>query len=340
MRPTRSLGGRILLAVLVCTLAVAALAWGAQGDKEKAKENARGWLGIYIQNIDQDLKESENLPSTDGIYVVGVMKDSPAKKAGLQKGDVILQFDGHNAKSVRSLTADIEDCQPGESKTIVIQRDGDKKTLSVVVGKGESEDEFTWTEDDNPTPLPDWGDMRMPDAPRAFAFSLGELSNSRIGVSLYELSDQLADYFGAKDGGALINEVIKDGPADKAGLKAGDVIVQVDHKPVKDVSAIRRAIQKKDGGDVATVTVLRRGNEEKTVDVTVEESESWSGVGDNHFFRVQPRNAHPLPGDQMAPAMRRAQRAMRDSNQDLREEMNKLREELNQLKKELREKGN
>ncbi|MBI5867427.1 MAG: PDZ domain-containing protein [candidate division Zixibacteria bacterium] len=308
MRPTRSLGGRILLAVLVCTLAAAALAWGAQGDKEKVR----------------------------------VMKDSPAKKAGLQKGDVILQFDGHNAKSVRSLTADIEDCEPGESKTIVIQRDGDKKTLSVVVGKGESEDEFTWTEDVTPPPpgVPDMGEMRLPDAPRAFAFSLGELSNSRIGVSLYELSDQLADYFGAKDGGALINEVIEDGPAAKAGLKAGDVIVQVDHKSVKDVSAVRRAIQKKDGGDVATVTVLRRGNEEKTVDVTVEESESWSGVGDNRFFRVQPRNAHPLPGDQMAPAMRRAQRAMRDSNSDLREEMKQLREELNQLKKELREKGN
>lgn len=336
MKLTRSLGGQILLAVLICTLAAGSLALGAKGDKEK--DNAKGWLGIYIQNIDQDLKESENLPSTDGIYVVGVMKDSPAKKAGLQKGDVILQFDGHNAKSVRSLTADIEDCEPGESKTIVIQRDGDKKTLSVVVGKGESEDEFTWTEDVTPPGVPDMGEMMLPDAPRAFAFSLGELSNSRIGVSLYELSDQLADYFGAKNGGVLINEVIEDGPAAKAGLKAGDVIVQVDHKPVKDVSAVRRAIQKKDGGDIATVTVMRRGNEEKTVDVTVEESETWSGVGDNRFFRVRPRNANPLPGEP-APAMRRAQRAYRDANQDLREMMKELREELDALKKELREKG-
>ncbi len=337
MKSTLSLAGRLLLAILIVSLAVTSVASGAS---EQKRDDSKGWLGIYIQKIDQDLKESEKLPSTEGIYVVGVMKDSPAKKAGVLKGDVILQFDGREVKSVRGLTRDIEDCKPGDTKTLVIQRDGDKKTVKIAIGEGSSEGEFSWTDDGSIAPLPEIPDIDMvpPDQPHASAFSLGQLSNSRVGVALYEVSDQLAEYFGAKNGGALINEVIKDGPADKAGLKAGDVIVQVDHKPVEDVADIRKKIQKKDGGDVATITVLRRGNEEKTVDVTVEESDTWSGIGDHRFFRARPYTARPMPGEP-GPAMRRAQRAFRGSQEDLREEMDKLREEMDALRKELREKG-
>ena len=337
MKLKLSPGRWLLLAILVVSLVSTSVAFGAKAPKGS---NLKGWLGIYIQEIDEDLKESENLPSTEGVYVVGVQEDSPAEKAGVQKGDVILEFAGRNAKSVRSLTGDIEDCKPGDTKTVVIQRDGDKKTINVVIGKSSPEREFSWTEE-GVAPLPPGHpdfDVDPPGAPRAYGFSLGQLSNSRIGVSLYELSGQLADYFGAKSGGALINEVIKDGPADKAGLKAGDVIVQVDHKPVENVADIRQRIQEKEGGDKATITVLRRGSEERTVDVTVEESDTWSGIGGHRFFRARPRAARPMPRDQ-GPAMRRAPRAFRDSQQDLREEMNKLREEMEALKKELKEKG-
>ena len=336
MKSQLSPGGRLLMALAIVLLASGVVTHNAGA----ADGRDQGWVGIYIQGIDTDLKESENLPSTEGVYVVEVLKDSPAQKAGVQKGDVILQFGDQTARSVRGLTRDIERCKPGDTKTLVIQRDGDKKTIKVVIGKDTSEEEFSWTEEGGPTSPPDLPELGVtpPDLPHAYAFSLGQLSNSRIGVSLYELSDQLADYFGAKNGGALINEVVKDGPADKAGLQAGDVIVQVDHKPVENVADIRQRIQKKDGGDVATITVLRKGNEERTVDVTVEESDTWSGIGDNRFFRARPHTARPLPGDQ-AHAMRRAQRAFRGSQQDLREEMDKLRQELDALKKELREKG-
>ena len=337
MRSALSRRGRILLAILIAAIALTAIGARSQAAGD---DDPSGWVGVYIQTIDQDLKESENLPSTDGVYVVGVVKNSPAKKAGLLKGDVILQFDGREAKSVRGLTRDIEGCKPGDTKTLVIQRDGDKKTVTIIIGTAEAEKEFSWTQDGVapfPPGHPDF-DVDPPGTPRAYGFSLGQLSNSRIGVSLYELSDQLAGYFGAKDGGALINEVIKDGPADKAGLKAGDVIVQVDHKPVEDVADIRKKIQKKDGGDVATITVLRRGNEEKTVDVTVEESDTWSGIGDHPLFRARPYTARPMPGERGS-AMRQAPRASRGSQQDLREEMDKLREEMDALKKKLEEKG-
>jgi serine protease Do len=322
-------------------LAIALLASGALAPSSRAADGRdQGWVGIYIQGIDADLKESENLPSIEGVYVVDVLKDSPAQKAGLQKGDVILQFGDQTAKSVRGLTRDIERCKPGDAKTLVIRRDGAEKTVTVVIGKGSSAKEFFWADEGepvSPSDDPDF-DVEVPDPPHVYGFSLGQLSNSRIGVSLYELSDQLAEYFGAKDGGALINEVVKDGPADKAGLQAGDVIVQVDHKPVENVADIRQRIQKKDGGDIATITVLRKGNEERTVDVTVEESDTWSGIGDNRFFRVRPHAANRLMDD-LRPAMRKAQRAFRGSQQDLREEMDKLRQELDELRKELREKG-
>ena len=116
-----------------------------------------------------------------------------------------------------------------------------------------------------------------PRAPRAYGFSTGHLSTAHIGVSLYELSEQLADTYDVK-GGALINEVVEDSPAEEAGLKAGDVIVKMDGKRVDDISEIREAIQDKDEDETIGVTVLRDGSE-KTFDVGIEESNTWTGIG-------------------------------------------------------------
>ncbi len=340
--------GRWSLALAVMALLTAGVARGAtEQGQEKAKEKSKGWLGVAIQEIDRDLMESEKLSSTEGVYVIEVAKGSPADKAGIEKGDVILRFGEQDINSARSLTRNVERSEPGESKTVVIERDRHKKDIKVVVGEDKNSDEDVIAEEWEMPDLSD-PDAIAPDPPldppHAFAFSLGQLSTPRIGVSLYELSDQLADYFGAKDGGVLINEVVKDGPAAKVGLQAGDVIVNVDHRPVGSVADVRQRVQKKHEGDKVTVTVLRRGNEEKTVDVAIEESDTWSGV-DRRFFRANPRAARPLPREDDF-ARRETRRALRDAMQahgasqmDLRQEVAKLREEMDALKKQLKEKG-
>ena len=318
--------------------------------KTQANPDSDGWLGVVIQNIDKDLQESEGLPSTDGVFVIDVVDGSPAEKAGLERGDVILDFNGKEARSVRRLTREIEWAKPGDEVQMVVLKDGkEKKTLAVTIGEDKDRPtewsffgpgDMDWVSPPNAPDAP-----TPPTAPHAWTFSLGQLTGNHIGVSLYDLSDQLAKHYGAPDGGALINEVVEDSPAEKAGLEAGDVIVKMDGKAVEDVDEIREAIADKDEGDKIAVTVLRNGSE-KTFDVGIEESDTWSGVGD---LRVRPRGRSPrvfnfTPNwDDARQQYREAIRDYRDNQgewrDELQEQLRDLRDQLRDLKKELREKG-
>ena len=309
-----------------------------------AKSKGNGWLGIYLQNIDEDLMASEGLPSTDGVMVVDVVEDSPAEKAGIKRGDVILAYDGEDTRSANRLTRLVERTEPGQEKQLVVLRDGKKEEIAVTLGDEDDQLESAFFGDgDFHVELPD-----VPAPPRAYTFSLGNISTSRIGVSLYELSDQLAKHYGAVDGGALINEVVEESPAEKAGLRAGDVIVKMDGEPVGDVDEIREAIQDKEEGETIAVTVLRDGTE-SSFDVEVEESSTWSGIGDNRFFaprspgvrpfRWQSRDNWSDARESMREALRESRGANSEWREELQEAMKELREEMRELKKELQEKG-
>ncbi|HUU46227.1 MAG TPA: PDZ domain-containing protein [Acidobacteriota bacterium] len=343
--------------VAIASVLVAGRAQAGDGD---------GWLGVYIQSVDEDLADAEDLESTEGVAITRVIKDSPAEKAGLERGDIILEYDGKKARSVRRLTRMIDLSDPGERIEIVVRRDGKDKTVVVEIG-----------EDDEDLIISDFGDLfidmpkinmpriripeidinvprapralrahRAPRAPSVYSFSTGQLSTAHIGVSLYELSEQLAETYGVK-GGALINEVSEDGPAEKAGLKAGDVIVKMDGKRVDDVSEIREAIQDKDEDEKIEVTVLRDGSE-KSFDVGIEESYTWSGVGTPkaHSFSWT-THGHDSNDDwddeDWTEDYRDAMRDYRDSykesrddwRKELREAMKELREELDDLREEL-----
>jgi membrane-associated protease RseP (regulator of RpoE activity) len=326
-----------LIAVVPFVLVL--VAW--QGD---AKAKGDGYLGVYIQDIDDDLMDAEDLPSTDGVLVTGIVDKSPAEKAGLERGDVILLFDGKDVRSVRRLTRMIEWADPDEEKALVILRDGTKRDVVVTIGEQDDDWSYSYFGDgDFHVEVPD-----VPSPPRAYTFSLGQVSTSRIGVSLYELSDQLAEHYGAEDGGALINEVMEDSPAEKAGLRAGDVIVRVDNDEVEDIEEIREAIQDKEEGETIAVTVIRDGRE-MSVDCEVEESNTWSGMGDmrshsdwsRHFApqRWEIRSGQREARDAIREALRESRGGMNEWREELEDAMKELRQELRDLKKELNEKG-
>ncbi len=332
--------------ILILALVPLVLALSVVGSQAKRGNN--GWLGVYIQNIDKDLMESEDLPSTDGVLVTEVIKDSPAEKAGLERGDVILLYDDKDISSVNQLTRMIERTDPGEKKNLSILRDGSKDKIAVTIGKDDNDMDFSFYGDHSFHFTPD-----APVPPRAYTFSLGNVSTSRIGVSLYELSDQLAKHFGADDGGALINEVMEDSPAEKAGLKAGDIIVKMDGEKVGDVDEVREAIQDKDEGETVAVTVLRDGKE-SNFDVKVEESNTWSGIGDHQFFSPRTKDVRGFRWnsrndwnsemrDNIRESLRESLRDARDGagewREELQESMKELRQEMRELKKELKEKG-
>jgi serine protease Do len=241
-----------------------------------------GFLGVYAENISRENMGRYHVSTVRGVGVTRVVKDSPAEKAGLRKDDVILSLDGENVSSVRKLNRLVSEMAPDQSVRVSFSRAGAEQEVTATVGKRsnqsfasdmfpEGSKVWKWEGADPKTfkwegPLLNRGDLF--DNNGGFSFSL---SNSRrIGVSTMQLTKQLADYFGIAGGkGVLVTAVTDDGPAAKAGVKAGDVITAVDGEAVDSSGDISRVINSKKEGDV-TLTIVRNKSQQ-TIRVTPRE---------------------------------------------------------------------
>lgn len=228
-----------------------------------------GFLGVYAENITRENMGRYHLSQVRGVGVTQVVKDSPAEKAGLRKDDVILRLDGENITSVRKLNRIVSEIAPDQSVRVNFSRGGAEQEITATIGKRENQsmvgaDLFgrepkVWKWEGDPKGFKWEGPMFQGDG---FGNKDGDLTfvlgnSRRIGVSTMELSKQLADFFGIADGkGVLVTSVTEDGPAAKAGVKAGDVITAIDGEAVDSPGDISRAINRKKEGDVA-LTVIR-----------------------------------------------------------------------------------
>ena len=257
-----------------------------------------GYLGVYAENISRQNMGRYHLNSPRGVGITQVIPGSPAEKAGLKKDDVILRLDGENITSVRKLNRLVAEIAPDQSVRVTVSRGGSEQELTATIGK---RDNFSsaqglwrgeprvWKWEGDPKAFKDLGKdfknfkFEMP-LMEKFDFDFGKdgdltflLSNSRrIGVSTMSLNKQLADYFGIADGkGVLVTSVTEDGPAAKAGVKAGDVITAIDGEAVDSPGDISRAINRKKEGNV-TLTVIRNKSQQ-TFSVTPTEGGGLSG---------------------------------------------------------------
>jgi membrane-associated protease RseP (regulator of RpoE activity) len=272
-----------LVAVAVAAPAVgAALAPTAHGQTRVARApgsraleilTGGSRIGVSIRDVeDGDTKNPNGVNA--GVVVEEVSTDSAAEKAGIRKGDVIVEFDGERVRSVRQLTRLVQETAPGRTVSAILQRDGQRTTVSVTP-RDDSSFSFRGLED-----LGDWGrEFRYRVAPRAtppappappnaptppappsppmgwdFDGMLGRAG--RLGISIDSLSPQLAEYFGTKDG-VLVTSVSDDSVAAKAGLKAGDVITSFNGGTVSEPQDLRRRLQNLDDGDEFTIGVIR-----------------------------------------------------------------------------------
>lgn len=224
-------------------------------------------IGVSIREVDEgDSKSAKG--ATAGVVVEDVSTDSPASKAGIRKGDVIVEFDGEKVRSVRQLTRLVQETPAGRSVPAVLLREGQRTPVTVTPADG---GRFSFEGLDD---LADWGrefKYRIaprivtppappappnPPTPPSFVFD-GLLNRAtRLGISIDSLSPQLAQYFGTKDG-VLVTSVTDDSPAAKAGLKAGDVITGFNGNTVGDPSELRRRIQSLGDGDEFTIAAMR-----------------------------------------------------------------------------------
>ena len=266
-----ALGGAALLAAAM-TLASPAVR-AEDNDKGEKQKDVRivkiigggPRLGAVVEEVE---------PPARGALVKSVQDNTPAAKAGLKSGDVIVQFDGEGVRSTAQLRRLVEETPTGRPVNIEVNRGSGKETLTATLerGKGARVD----VEGDGP-----WADMvppRPPEPPEApeppdfrnFTFHShpgGPGGPRKLGIRFQEISGQLAQYFGlSSDEGILVVHVEADSAAAKAGMKAGDVVLKIDGKNVADERDLRRAVDALEPGKDASVTVQRAG---KPVDLKV-----------------------------------------------------------------------
>lgn len=309
----------VALAAVIVTALILTPAYA--GKYSKAKDSA-AWLGVYMQDIDKDMAEAFDLNTEDGVLIDDVIDDSPAEDAGMRKGDVIVKFDGEDIRNSEELSNAVAKHEPGDEVQVAVLRDGDEKTFDVNLGKSRSmRDTYTFNSPSSKC----FGNSGNN------SWSFFSDDGGYLGVSTIELSEQLADYFGAKTG-VLVSEVEEDSPAAAAGLKAGDIIVKVEDKFVDTPSELRDVIRDYNKGDKVNIEVFRKGSTETLVaelDET-EGSQSWGGV-DPLILNIP--NIPNIPGIHQYDD----QSGKFDEDMDqLREEMQQLKEELGQLKEKLK----
>lgn len=238
-----------------------------------------GFLGVYAENINRENMSRYHLNQVRGVGVTQIVKDSPAEKAGLRKDDVILRIDGENVNSVRKLNRLVSEMAPDHSVRLTVSRGGSEQEVTATIGKRNNSsmvrdlltgDPKIWKWEG-----PVFGREGLANNDGDLTFFLG--NSRRIGVSTMELTKQLADYFGIAGGkGVLVTSVTEDGPAAKAGVRAGDVITAIDGEAVDSPGDISRVINRKKEGDV-TLTVIRN-KAQQTIRVTPKEGGGFSGT--------------------------------------------------------------
>jgi serine protease Do len=241
--------------------------------------DGNGYLGIAPENVNKENMSRYGLSAPRGVGISNVSENSPAAKAGLKKGDVILEFDNEPVTSTRKLLRLVGESAPEQSVRLTISRNGSEQHVNVTLGERENVSRAFRAA----TPPPDLnGYFRVnppnapnaPNAPRAWgnapeAFAFGFGNNRRIGVTTTQLTKQLADFFGVSGGrGVLISSITDNGPASKAGLRAGDVITEVNGEKIEDAGDFVRALNQKEEGEV-TLTIIR-DKSQRTIKVTPE----------------------------------------------------------------------
>ncbi len=234
------------------------------------------YLGVQTEDISEENLSRYGLAAVRGVSVDKVVENSPAAKGGLRNGDVILKYEGEEVSSVRKLSRLIGETAPDHAARLTVLRDGGEREFSVTLGKREmlpfAGGNFSIENLPNPAGLPRSAQI-FPLPPLAdgtadgFVFRGG--ANRQIGISVTPLTRQLGDFFGvAEGGGLLINHVRENSPAAKAGLKAADVIVEVEGRKVQTMTELIRIVSEKKEGDVS-LTVVRDKNRQ-TINVTPE----------------------------------------------------------------------
>jgi serine protease Do len=192
----------------------------------------RGWLGVQVQRITPDLAKSFGLERERGALVADVMPDTPAAKAGIERGDVIIEFNGRKIEEMNDLPRAVASTPPNTDVSIKLLRKGQEKTVQVRVAELKEE--------------------RVAEG--------GGTLEENLGMTVQELTPEIARNLGMSETKGVVVTNVEDGsPADEAGVQRGDVVLEVNQKKIQTVQDYRAAISRVGGAD-SLLLLIRRGN--------------------------------------------------------------------------------
>ncbi|HZW91492.1 MAG TPA: PDZ domain-containing protein [Candidatus Eremiobacteraceae bacterium] len=226
------------------------------------------YLGVDIADITSDRLGSLKLKEEKGVEVTMVDQDAPAGKAGIREHDVILSMNGTSVESKTQLQRMIHETPPGRLVTLGLSRDGQPMTIKVQLADRRSEFHHLAKGKDKDNDF----HFEMPQLPNMPDFDVPNIgvvyvhSSTRSGLMVENLTPQLGEFFGAKNGdGVLVRSVEKGSRADKAGLRAGDVIVRVGDQTVHDTSDFSHALHSRNAGSVNVEVIRERKAQTLTI---------------------------------------------------------------------------
>ncbi len=202
---------------------------------DQLKDNGRvdrGWLGVVIQPVSEDLADSFGLDRARGALIAEVAPDSPAEKSGLRSGDIILRAGDSDIDTSDALPRLIGRVSPDDSIDLHVQRDGREQTIKVTVGQ--------WPDSDSDT-----GEVSRADS-------------DSIGLAVSGLSAEQRQQLGI-EAGVLVQQVAQDSPAARAGLQPGDVVVELAGQPMDSVATLRKLVGQLDDKKAVPMRINRDG---------------------------------------------------------------------------------
>jgi serine protease Do len=217
------------------------------------------YLGVNLAEVDANRAKELKLKEDYGVEITRVEENSPAEKAGVKPGDVVLEYNGQRVEGMEQFGRMVRETPPGREVKLTVSRNGATQTLMAVLGSRK------YRFSANFPPGFEVPEFHMPDIPQIFT----TLRSPMLGVEAESLGSQLAVYFGVKEG-VLVRSVLDNTPAQKAGVKAGDVITKVDGMAVTTPSELSSEVRTANAKKTYLIELVR-DRKPVTVSVTVED---------------------------------------------------------------------
>lgn len=248
-----------MIGALAFVVIAGGLLFVARRDGTAMEKTKKGWLGVSVQELTPSLREAMKVGNRAGLLITNVVEGSPADEANLREEDVLLAFDGKTVEKAGEFTELVRNTPPDKKVKVKILRRSEERELEVTIGARKSESAartFSWS-----------GSGHSPDA-------MVWNNRPRLGVQVQELNKDLAPYFKVEEkGGVLVLSVGKESPAEKVGLKAGDVITRVGDEKITDADDLITVLRDYEEGDKVSIEYVRQGKN-ATVQAELENDDS------------------------------------------------------------------